>query len=138
MNKTIRALLLAAAFAGCSPLAPASPMQAQQLNVVAPRQLTDDPELRGIVRQVSAVTPEGLGFRMVVTIDGKEWSDRNRSQQDRVLQKIAVQMRSALHSVQSGPPYNTFSAQLVNDLGSLFGFVLVGGVDDGITYRANR
>lgn len=124
--------------AACSPLSPATPLDSQQLNSIAPAQLTNDPELRGVVRAVSPIVARGLGFETVVTIDGKEWGDRNRGQQERILQKIGAQMQAALHSVQSGPPYNTFSARLINDLGHLFGYVIVGGVNDTVTYSANR
>src|SRR5437899_3345447 len=111
--------LMIALLASCSPLPPARPFDAQQLNAKIPARLTGDPELQSAVLRVSPVVAEGRGFQAVITISGKEWSDRSRSQQDRLLQKIGAHMQSELRAVQSGPPYNTFSAQLVNDLGRL-------------------
>src|SRR5437870_2134915 len=65
----------------CSPLQPARPLDAQQIGSKIPARLNADPELQSLVQAISPVAAQGRGFETVITINGKEWSDRTRPQQ---------------------------------------------------------
>lgn len=141
-RRELAALLLAAATSGaCGSLAgipAARPQVATRLNEEFRSRIFQDSELKNVVMGTSEVTQQQQRYSTVVMIHGGAWSEKTRSQQDRVLQKIGFHMREALHEVQPAPPRNVFSANLHNDLRQMFGFVVVGGLDDDISYRAYR
>jgi hypothetical protein len=132
-------VLTALALAACGTYRPLAPNDAPRLNALFQQRMSSDAELRGDVLQVGEVGLRDRGLDGAVVINGKAWSDKSRSQQERLAKKIGAHMQAALYEAQPNLPRSTFTVRLQNDLQEFFGFILVGGSNDqGIVYRVNR
>ena len=58
------------------------------------------------------VTTRDRGLDAVVVVNGKAWSDKSRSQQERFVKKIGAHMQDALYTAQPNLPRSTFTVRL--------------------------
>ena len=102
--------------------------------------MSTDAELRGDVVQVQPVAVRDGGLESSVLINGKTWSDKARTQQERLVKKIGLHIQDALYAAQPDKPRSTFTVRLQNDLREEFGFIIVGGSNEqgGPVYRVYR
>jgi hypothetical protein len=131
--------LLAGSLMSCGTYRPLNVDDAQRLNPLFQERMGGDGEMRSDVVQVGLVVLRGRGLEAVVVINGKTWSDKSRTQQERLVKKIGAHMQDALFTAQPDRPRSTFTVLLRNDIREDFGFIIVGGSNDqGVVYRVSR
>jgi hypothetical protein len=130
-------VVLALVTAACGTYRPLTSGDAPRLNSLFQQRMATDDEIRPDIVRVSEVTVRDRGLAGDVVVNGKSWSDKSRTQQERLVKKIGAHMQSALYEAQPDLPRATFTVRLHNDLNEWFGFILVGGSNDqgGVSYN---
>jgi hypothetical protein len=75
---------------------------APHLDALFRQRMNADNELQGDVRQVRQVVLRDRGLESIVVIDGRAWSDKSRTQQERLVRK-STHMQAALYEAQPDP-----------------------------------